>query len=206
MRRAHKVLIVFAVLAILPSTARSDDFDRHGWYLGLNYAHGFNFIQEAVDTVSGGKLDSNDTWGLTVRGGYRLFSWLAIEANYEFMDNFTTNSVLGSTDIQANTITVGPKFLIPTWRIQPYLLLGFGTQGATLDFTSGFPRLFDDRSTSDWNAAARPALGIDFYITKHVVANLEVAGVLVAGKFENQSMSLSDPIYLSIGGGLQYRF
>ncbi len=206
MRRARYVFVLLASLALLPTSAGADDFDRDGWYLGLNYAQGFNFVQEAVDAISGGDLDSGDTWGLNVRGGYRFFSWLALEVNYEFMDNFTTNGSFGSTDIQSNTITVGPKFLIPTWRIQPYLLLGFGTQGATLDFTRAFPRLYGDGRTTDWNPAARPGLAIACYITQNVVANLEVAGVLVAGKFENQSMSLSDPIYLSIGGGLQYRF
>jgi len=199
-------LVLLAALALLASPAQADEFDRDGRYLGLNYAHGFNFIQEAIDRISGDKIDSDDTSGLNVRGGYRFLSWLSLETTYEFMGDFRTQSALGSTTIESHTLMLGPKFLIPTWRIQPYLLLGFGGQVAELDFTGKLGLLGERETSSEWNLAARPALGIDFYITKHVVANLELAGVLVAGKFENIGTSFSDPIYLSVGGGLQYRF
>jgi hypothetical protein len=122
------------------------------------------------------------------------------------MNGFKTNSLLASTEIRTSSIMVAPKFLLPFWRAQPYLLVGFGAQHSNLDFTSDRSRLFNDGSVSNWNAAIRPALGIDIYITPKLLANMELAGVFVPGKFENQDISISDPIYLSLGAGLQYRF
>ncbi len=206
MYKANKNLFFLAVMALQPATALAGEFSRQGWYAGLNYAHGFNFITEAIDVKTGGKLNTDDTWGFTARGGYRLFSWFAIEGEYEYMNAFKTDGLLGSTDIRTSSIMVAPKFLLPFWRVQPYLAVGFGAQFSNLDFTSDRPRLFDDGSVSNWNAAIRPALGIDIYITPKLLANLELAGVFVPGKFENQDISISDPIYLSLGAGLQYRF
>lgn len=200
------IFLFLAMLALQPGAALAGDFSRPGWYAGLNYAQGFNFITEAVDTRIGGKLNTSNTWGLTARGGYRLFSWFAIEGEYEYMNGFKTDGSLGSTDIRTNSIMVSPKFLLPFWRVQPYILVGFGAQHSTLDFSSDVPRLADDSNASSWKAAVRPALGIDFYITPKLLANLELAGVFVPGKFENQDITLNDPIYLSLGAGLQYRF
>lgn len=206
MQKVHRLFIFMALIGFLSAPARAGDFSRDGWYAGLNYAQGFNFITEAIDTRTGGKLDTKGTWGFDMRGGYRFFSWFALEANYEYMNAFKTDGFLGSTDIRSSTITVGPKFLLPFWRVQPYFLLGFGAQHANLDFNSDRPLLIDDGSGGGWNGAIRPALGLDIYATPHLVVNVELASVLVAGKFENKEMSFSDPIYLSIGGGLQYRF
>jgi hypothetical protein len=205
MYNKFRILLFLAILALQPGTALAGEFSRQGWYAGLNYAHGFNFITEAIDAKTGGKLNTSNTGGFTARGGYRLFSWFAIEGEYEFMSGFKTDGALGSTDIRTNSIMVSPKFLLPFWRVQPYLLVGFGAQHSNLDFTSD-TRLVDDSSVSSWKAALRPALGIDFYITPKLLANLELAGVFVPGKFENQDITLNDPIYLSLGAGLQYRF
>jgi hypothetical protein len=60
---------------------------------------------------------------LDVQVGYRLFSWFAIEADYEYMNGFKTNSLLASTEIRTSSIMVAPKFLLPFWRAQPYLLV-----------------------------------------------------------------------------------
>ena len=205
MHKVNRILFFVAAMALQPATALAGDFSRPGWYAGLNYAQGFNFITEAIDTKTGGKLNTSNTGGFTARGGYRLFSWFAIEGNYEFMAGFKTDGLLGTTDIRTNSIMVSPKFLLPLWRAQPYLLLGFGAQHSTLDFTSDL-RFVDNSKSNSWKAAFRPALGIDIYITAKLLANLELAGVFVPGKFENQDITLNDPIYLSLGAGLQYRF
>ena len=206
MAKFKSLLIQLLAVALLCSTAQAGDFSRKGWYAGLNITKGFNFITEALDAKSNGKLNTGNTWGFNMHGGYRFLSWLSLEANYEFMDAFSTDGTLGNTDIRTNTVTIGPKFLLPFWRVQPYFLIGIGAQHSRLAFTSDFPVLFESNSGSSWSTAWRPALGIDGYITEKLLANIELGGVFIAGKFENESMSMNDPIYLSIGAGLQYRF
>ena len=52
----------------------------------------------------------------------------------------------------------------------------------------------------------RPAGGIDIYLTPHVLLNAEVAGMLAIGDIETAGRNPSDLFYVSIAGGLQYRF
>ncbi|MEH6452320.1 MAG: porin family protein [Psychromonas sp.] len=204
--KSIKNVVLLALSAIaLPSAAQADDYSRAGWYAGGNFAQGFNFITEAIDVKTGSKIDTEDTWGLNIRGGYRFNSWLAVEGVYEFMEGFETESLVGSTKTRTNSLMIGPKFVMPFWRTQPYLGIGLGTQYGNLDYKSSILRERSGNKT-DWSLAIRPALGLDFYITEQFVANLELAGVFVSGKFENFGMSVSDPIYLSLGAGLQYRF
>lgn len=206
MQQTARFYVFFVVVSLCSTITHANDFSRQGWFAGLNLSKGFNFITEAIDAGSGGKLNTQNTWGFDARGGYRFTSWFALEGNVEYMSGFKTDGTLGSSEIRTNTVTVAPKFILPFWRVQPYALIGIGAQHSHLDFSSDRPLLLDDENTSGWNAAMRPALGMDFYITEKFVANLELAAVLVAGKFEDTGMSISDPIYLSVGGGFQYRF
>lgn len=178
--------LFFVTLAAmsLSTAAQADDYSRAGWYAGGNFAQGFNFITEVIDTKTGSKIDTEDTWGLNLRGGYRFNSWLAVEGIYEFMEGFETQSLLGSTTTRTSTFMIGPKFVLPFWRTQPYLGIGLGTQHGEFKYQVNSIRDIDrNGSKSDWSLAMRPALGLDFYITEQIVANLELAGVFVSGKY-----------------------
>ena len=53
--------------------------------------------------------------------------------------------------------------------------------------------------------AARAGLGLDLYITEHIVVNAQ-ASVLVTTLKEPDIGDVDDLNYMSIAGGLQYRF
>lgn len=205
--RAHALTVLLGVV-LAPGLALADDFDRSGLYVGVGGAYGYDFFKDAIQDVvpSGVGVDVNDTGGLNARLGYRLFSWIAFEAHYEWMDEFTTDVSIpnvGTTtlDYTTHSFSGNLKFLLPIWRIQPYISLGVGGQYYILDESTGLIG-----HETGWAFLGRPAGGIDFYITKHWVVNAEAAGMLATTDINTVGQNVTDLFYVSVGGGIQYRF
>jgi len=194
------VLILAASALLLGATSAfaeppGPDYSRPGFYVGINGMYALNFFDDG-----GGLIDINNTWGLTARVGYRSRPWLAAELLYEWGSDFAAG---GSADLTTHTITANGKFIWPSWRAQPYLLVGLGAQGleATVRSPGG------SESDSLWGFAIRPAVGVDFYITKNIVVNAEIGPVV--NVFNDQDPfpgSTEAEFYMSFGTGLQYRF
>lgn len=209
-----RAIAAIAALCAVPALALADQheepeekkkpgFGRRGFYVGVNFAYGFgNFYEDAIADEVPFSLTVNDAAGLNARVGYRLLSFLAFEAHYEWMNDFELRaggqSILDQT---THTVTGNLKFLLPLWRFQPYLLLGVG--GQYYDINDKLIGLLDD---DDWVFAARPALGFDIYITRHFVFNVEGAGVIALSDLSAQLSSVDTLPYVSISGGLQWRF
>ena len=77
------VAVLFACL--LASPAGAGEFDRPGWFVGAGGGLGADFISEFVENKTMGLVDIKSTGSFNARGGYRLFSWLALEGMYEGM-------------------------------------------------------------------------------------------------------------------------
>jgi opacity protein-like surface antigen len=217
-------IAILALVFLLPAAALAGDddngFGRRGWYLGVGGSYGHNFFEDDIQDAAareGVNIELSDTGGVNARAGYRLASWFALEAMYEWMDNFKTevDSIeLGGEDLPVgitladyatHTVTVNAKFLIPVWRLHPYLLLGIGGQYYDLEA----PQLVQDSdfdfSESGWSFAGRPGLGLDAYITKNILINVEVSGVLATSN-PSTIPDIGDLFYMTVGAGLQYRF
>ena len=194
---------VAAALSLCSAPALAEDFGRSGFYLGANAAYGFgNFYEDAIEDEIPLSVTVDDSWGMNARVGYRLFSFFALEANYEYMDRFRLKlEGEPAVDQTTHTITGNLKFLIPLWRFQPYLMLGAGAQRYKLEDSLG--GLLDGK---DWVFAARPALGLDLYITKNLVLNAEGAGVIALNELDVAADSIDTLPYVSLSAGLQWRF
>lgn len=207
---------LMAALCLAPALALADPheaepdgkeqkpgFGRSGFYLGANFAYGFgNFYEDSIEDGVPVSVTVDDSPGLNARLGYRLLPFFALEAHYEWMDEFELKiSGLPTLDQTTHTITGNLKFLLPLWRFQPYLMLGAGAQ--YYDIEEKVLGVLDD---TDWVFAARPALGIDFYLTRRFVLNVEGAGVIALSDFSGQLSSIDTLPYVSIGAGLQWRF
>jgi len=212
------------VLLTAPALAAADDsedgFSRPGWYAGLGVAGQIYFLKDLVEEDSQGLLTVTDTVGLNARAGYRLASWFALEADFEWAPGFeleaTQTADLGVIDPTLPTITEGSsiltltgytltanaKFLLPIWRFQPYLLLGLG--GSIVDVEGHFG-LSD---TTRGAVAGRLAVGGDFYITKNLLAFVEFEALLTTLDLGDvtSSDSISLLYYISPQAGLQWRF
>jgi hypothetical protein len=215
-----RAIAILALVLLLPAAALADDdgFGRRGFYLGVGGAYGVNFFDDTIEDAAmeaGFLASAEDTGGVNARAGYRLASWFALEGMYEWMDNFKIEvdgiigadpDLLGATvDYRTHTVTLNAKFLIPTWRLHPYLLLGIGAQYYDLDAAGVFADFGLDFSDSGWALAGRPGVGLDAYITKNILLNVEVSGVLATSN-PSTIPDVGDFFYLTAGAGLQYRF
>ena len=80
--------------------------------------------------------------------------------------------------------------------------LAIGAQHGDFDAVSG--GFLSDRA--NWDLAGRPSFGVDFHVTDHLVLNTEVAGSLSVRDRQFPGLDETDMFYLSVGGGLHYRF
>jgi hypothetical protein len=145
------VILTAAVGLAQPEVARAepsvdqDPFDRPGFYTGIGGSYQYNVFNSRIEDViedevddalpgANSSFDLDDSGGLNALLGYRVASWFALELQYEWVDEY---DIKGSTEIpvpasgdlysiEGHTLTANTKWIIPFWRIQPYLLLGGG--------------------------------------------------------------------------------
>lgn len=132
--------------------------------------------------------------GFTMTGGYRLFPWLAAEANLSYLGGGEVDGT--NQDADFFSVTVGPKLFpmglleeqpIPEF-VQPYMLIGIG--GGEYDV---------ERTRFERSAfIARFIFGFDLWFTDHLGSFVE-GGYHVAADDDVDGTGL-----FTIGG--QYRF
>ena len=197
-------IVLLAALAV-PNARADSEFARSGPYVGVGATYGINVLESAFDDVLGNNVNVDNTWGANARLGYRATSWLAVEAEYEYLDNFEVSvDSMRLADLQAQTISANLRFIVPIKRFQPYLVLGAGATMFSLD-DNAVPGLDVDHSSF----SGRIGLGFDVYLTRSivlgigadaVVSNAEVTDEFFSG---NSSGSLS---YVALHAGFDYRF
>ena len=196
--RSWTTLLAAAALAgaglLGPQAARGEgpppDFTRDGWYLQAQGVYAFEYFDD---------FDVGDDAGFNVLGGWRGGRNFAGEVEFEFINRFPG----GSSDPDFRVYDIALLFRVyPLARLfepssifnrfQPYVKAGPAWQWVERR-AGGRP----NRDRGDF--AARFGGGIDFYVTQN--------WVLTAGA--NYMLPVSDISqfdYLSVGGGIQYRF
>jgi opacity protein-like surface antigen len=201
-----KSLIVVPIAALLlASTSWAEpDFGRPGWYVGVGGGAAFGFLDEAIRDYTNGVVDTSNAGSFNARGGYRVASWFAFELMYEGAYGFETE-VLGrkAAETNAHGVIGNLKFIVPTWRIHPYIMVGPGGQYANFD---GKGLLFDQLDTTRWDFMLRLALGVDGYITENWLVNLEIAPAIRFADYAHVPTEITDTIGMTVGLGVQYRF
>lgn len=200
-------------IAARGETPRSE-FDRRGWMVGLNAGYGlpspdFNDKEEdSLNKVLPGfdvSLDGNNGSGVvTTRGGYRCGRWFSVELGVEWLSPIDRDIVtssqgkISSVEIDPIYISSNVKGYLLSGRYQPFVTLGAGALNIKSVTTSvlGPPTKIVNNFTA---VALRMGGGIDIYVTKNFVFDLELSYVLPVSTITNYQ-------YLSIGAGLLYRF
>lgn len=183
--------LILALTVIFSSTAmaqQSPNYARSGFYFGA----GALYAIEYFDTSSTRAVD-NDA-GFNFRAGYRFSPHIAIEGMGERVDKFEFSDRLGG-GVDTWTATLNGKAFLLTDRFQPYGLFGIGYMRA--DSTISDP-IFGIGGTNT-DLTFRFGGGVDTYLTEHMIANFEITYV-------NPTDTVSDFDYLSLGGGIQFRF
>lgn len=216
------------VLSASVAGADEDPFDRPGFYVGAGGTYQYNafaskieeVIEDEVDDALPGansSFDLDDSAGFNALVGYRVASFFAIEVQYEWVDEYDID---GSTDvpvpesgtlytIEGHTLTANTKWIIPFWRVQPYLLIGGGfalSDVSNGDLANALNALGADIDEGkNTKPAGRAGLGLDLYVTKNIVINAQASAVVTTLK-EPDIGDIDDLNYMSIAAGLQYRF
>lgn len=222
-------LLLCAGVASAEQTAPDDDpYDRPGLYLGLAGVYTQNIFDEQIEDFLSDELatdirvDIDDSRGINARLGYRAASWFAAELQYEWVESYDVEGsvVLGGSpvggklyDIGGHTLTVNTKWIVPFWRIQPYLLVGAGYsvydvgRGVLAGPVEALDNDIEIEGGSQSGFAARGGLGLDLYLSRNVVLTTEATALLTTDDFDTPDEGAIDNLYyLSVSAGLQYRF
>jgi opacity protein-like surface antigen len=204
-----RLVTLFTVLLASPAVAagpaEADDFARRGWFVGVGGGVATDFLSELIKENSAGLVDITSTGTFNFRAGYRLLSWLALEGMYEGAYGYKTE-VAGFELASLNTHSLlgNIKLIAPVWRFQPYFLLGVGAQYG--DWDSDLPLDLVLPDIQRWDLVVRPALGLDSYVTKNWLLNLEIAPSIRVRDFGDIPSAATDNVSLTFSVGVQYRF
>lgn len=211
---ARAIALTAAVVLCGASPSLAGDFARSGFYIagGASYVTADVTENEVEDALPGVSADFEDAPGFNIRAGVRLLAPLAIELQYEWLDDYdlelSFSGVSGTVNLKQQTLTANLKvYPFPIWRIQPYLLAGVGFQHVEVNASGGGGLL--SYADDDTVVAARGAVGLDVYLTEHIAVFGE-AGVTYADYEVGIPSVLGNDIdfLLYVGGqvGVTWRF
>jgi len=202
-----KSLIVIPVAVLLmasTSWAQEPDYGRPGWYAGVGAGTGIAFLDSLIQSKTGEVVSLDAGGSFNARGGYRVNSWLAVEALYEgvYASNVQIADTKEAADRTTNSFVANLKLLLPIQRVHPYFMLGLGAQQGTFNGKGPFEFL----DSSRWDFTLRTAFGVDGYITEHWLVNLELAPSMRFADYSRIPSETTDNVLLTIGLGVQYRW
>ena len=168
----------------------SEEYERPGGYMVMQALFALD------DFAHTGGLESGGSLGASGRLGYRLFPWLAVETQVEWVDRFTfkRNSVTVIKFEDAVVTTVNARIYPLTGQFQPFFLTGLGAAHFNAE-TVSVPSLHDDAT----DVAARFGAGIDLYGDKNWAITLSADYVLPMGDLDGLD-------YASFAWGFMVRF
>jgi opacity protein-like surface antigen len=153
--------------------------------------------EHAGDLPNDTKSHTDDSWGYGGRLGYRLMERVAVEGQFDMLNDIqVSHHVPNGKDSESTarflTATANVKGFLLTQRFQPYVLLGAGY---------GYSQVDPPHATSDRSHgfAARFGVGADLYANEDVALTTELSYVLPTG-------DISDYQSLTFGFGLMLRF
>src|SRR5262245_34648435 len=192
---AAALAAALAASVAAPPASAEDGYSRTGWYAGAR----------GVYAVENFDVDGNadNDFGFNLFGGYRLFSFLSSDFEFEYIDALRVKGGAGNPNFDVRTFVLGWNFRAyplsplleessPLQRVQPYLSAGVSNQWVQLQRLPGGDR-------DEGNFAGRLGGGVDFYLTENWVLNADAIYTIGTG-------DVSDFPYLSVGWGFAYRF
>ena len=150
------------------------DYARRGVHLEVDG-------QAMVNVFRGGEPGHAASGGVGARAGWHVGSRVAVELQYEWIDQLQNDS--------ANLMTINGKIFILTGRIQPFARVGLGAIFGDVPGESSMKSSF----------VARFGLGGDFWIDENWAVTVFADYVLPTSHFHRLN-------FISTGAGIRYRF
>jgi opacity protein-like surface antigen len=210
-RKSLTIAISIAALLMAGSAwaeGSKADYGRSGWYVGAGGGVAWDFLSDFIEDETFGLVTSTAGGTANVRGGYRIWSWFALEAMYEGAYGVNTQ-LLGDTLINFDThaVLANLKFIVPIWRTHPYFALGFGAQYGNADFVEGvLGGVLVGLDTNRWDPMMRFGLGLDTYVTENWLVNVEIAPGIRFKDWDEIGGQATDNVTMTLSFGVQYRF
>ncbi len=205
---ARILFVLGATTLLLPAAAGAEggEFKRSGFYLGLGGLYTqTGLLEDQLDDVLPLGIELDDSWGLSAQLGYRAFSFLSAELEYDYVSPYDLGAAgFKIASLETHLLTANVKAILPIWRIQPYLLGGIGFVNWDIEDEIGA-----GIGSNETDLAGRVGGGVDLHLTSRIALNVGADVV-----FSNTSLETSLPGskdldwlgYVSVGAGLQYRF
>jgi len=178
------IITIFLVLfTLIPSEsvlAEDVDYARPAWYVSIAGAFNVHLFEYEVDSAITGDIDLENAWGFDIKAGNRLFKWLSLELEFEYVDGFDFK--LSGTKIltlRPGTLTGNVKFHYPFGRFLPYGIVGIG--GTWFDIKDQLGIGFDNTVAF----AGRLGAGFDIFLTEHLAINANYSFVLTTFDLKN---------------------
>jgi opacity protein-like surface antigen len=203
-RDRWSVPFLFILVGLLfASPAAAEDWGRRGWYAGLGAGTGSDFLDSVFEEATMGVVTVGTTGSFNARGGYRLLSWLALEAMYEGVYGIPI-SVAGTNaaSFDTHSFLANGRLILPIGRFHPYFILGLGAQYGVFDGRGSLA----GADLSRWDLGIRTGLGLDAYVTRNWLLNVELAPTIRVTDYGNIGSQITDNVSLTFSVGAQYRF
>lgn len=175
------------------------DVDRLGPYVGVGAAAG-------LSDFTGRARGFGDSAGFNLLGGYRWCEYFALEAFYEYMDDFGRSNRVANlgrkvrTDVRTHNFSLLGKAILPLFGpIQPYVKGGLGFLNTDVDGQPKGLRSARALRGSHTEFSGRLDGGVDFVLTQHVALNFDAGYVMPTDTLFHLN-------YVSLSAGVQYRF
>lgn len=186
----------------------ADAFDRRGWLAGVKGSYALQTFEDDAESelrnlIPSASVSVDDSFAISGHAGYRCDSRVSVAVQVEWIDKFDADaSVAGMGKVASATaeslvVTANAKGYLLTGRFQPFLLVGLGGMTAKVEAKDSVGAGLTSQREDGF--AARFGGGLDVYATKNLVVTMGVDYVLPWGDVE-------DLDFLSIGGGVEYRF
>jgi opacity protein-like surface antigen len=204
------------VLLASPAPAAEDEIDsaRSGPFLGVNAGAALpNFSGEYFYTPPSFQARTAEDVSIEVLGrlGWRISPHLAIEGQYEWVREWEmTTKTATCAEADAQVFTGNLRVFAPFESIHPYAVAGAGAgRFRSHVIEAGFDSAGNrcrkttrvDYREDDWDLAFRFGGGLDIYVTRHIIVNLEASTIYTPKKVFGETLP-----FVSISGGLGYRF
>jgi opacity protein-like surface antigen len=184
-----------------PAAADDDSYDyvdRSGAYIGFStILAGMVELDDELEDDVGIDVDSDLTWGLQARAGYRVHPLFGAEVNFEWLAELDveTEDIGTLGELELWTLTADAKLFLPNWKnAQFFVHAGAGVLEAEFTDDRGF-----GISEDELDFAARFGAGMDIYLTRNVTVTVGASYVFPTGDVKHLD-------YVSGNAGLQYRF
>lgn len=171
-------VLVFIVVFSTSSYGAENRLNPLGWYVGLGGLVALENFEFNFPDSSSTTLDSQESWGINGRLGYRIDDYFSFELDVNYLFGFEFDlrtSAPGEFNFEAAPWTIMPVIKVSSGSraINPYFVAGLGYMDVDVDAYGPSPIVSEIQSFDKSDLAAKLGLGIDFFTHNNFSIGIE---------------------------------